>query len=95
MKKLYWVRDITLERSAEISGVGGKLNLSLGLTDRETEVAWLQPLCTLVFDDNYISCCLLGSINISWAPVLDFERLEDFHYPIAKNDYNSDSKGCY
>ena len=80
------VWDITAERSAEISGVGGKLNLFPGLTDRKTEVAWLQPLCTLVFDDNYTSCCLPGSINISWAPIMALERLKDFPRPIAENN---------
>lgn len=43
------------QKLVEWSGVGGKLNLSLGWL---TEVAWLQPLCTVLFDDSYTSCCL-------------------------------------
>lgn len=53
------------ERSVEIRGVGGKVNLSLGWLTRRQNCAWLQPLCTWVFDDNYtVVCC----INILWAP---------------------------
>lgn len=46
---------VVSERSAEMSGAGGKLNLSL--TEPEQVAGW-PAVCILLSDDNYTPRCL-------------------------------------